>query len=85
MAEVIAGCDFLTRRLREWSLLRSTVLGEPWAADHVTGASDWFQRMATTTPTVSSPNALRLLASHGRTLRIRNAASRRLHQLEQAN
>ena len=85
MAEVIAERDFLTRRLREWSLLRSIVLGEPWAVEKVTGASDWFQRLATTTQIVSSPDALRMLADHGRTRRIRNAASRRLHQLEQTN
>jgi len=85
MAEVIAERDFLTRRLREWSLLRSIVLGEPWAVEKVTGASDWFQRLATTTQIVSSPDALRMLADHGRTRRIRNAASRRLRQLEQTN
>ena len=85
MAEVIAERDFLTRRLHEWSLLRSIVLGEPWTVEKVTQASDWFQHTATTTQTVSSPDALRLLADHGRTRRIRNAASRRLHQLEQTN
>jgi hypothetical protein len=85
MAEVIAERAFLTRRLGEWSLLRSIVLDEPWAVEKVTGASDWFQRLATTTQIVSSLDALRLLADNGRTRRIRNAANRRLHQLEQTN
>lgn len=83
MAEVIAERDFLTRRLREWSLLRSIVLGEPWATEDLTGATDWFQCTATTTQIATAPDALRLLAEHGRTRRVRNAASRRLHQLEQ--
>ncbi|QKG20077.1 hypothetical protein [Actinomadura verrucosospora] len=83
MADVIADHDFLTRRLHEWRLLRTIVMGDPWAVDEVTGASDWFQRTATTTQIVSSPEALRLLRDHGRTRRIRNAASHRLDQLEQ--
>lgn len=85
MATVIAERDFLTRRLHEWSLLRSIVLGEPWAAEDVTGASDWFQRTATTTWIASSPDALRLLSDHGRTRRVRIAASLRLQQLEEPN
>lgn len=85
MATVIAGHGFLTRRLHEWGLLRSIVLGEPWAAEDVTSASDWFQRKATTTRIVSSPDALRLLGDHGRTRRVRNAANLRLHQLEEPN
>ena len=85
MATVIAERDFLTRRLREWGLLRSIALGEPWAAEDVTAASDWFQRTATTTQIVSSPDALRLLSDHGRTRRVRNAASLRLHQLKGPN
>ncbi|KAB2348445.1 hypothetical protein [Actinomadura rudentiformis] len=83
MAEIIAERDFLTRRLREWSLLRSIVLGEPWATEDLTTATDWFQRTAATTQIVTAPDALRLLAEHGRTRRVRNAASRRLRQLEQ--
>lgn len=78
MAEVIAGRAFLTRRLREWTLLRAVALGEPWAAEELTGASDWFQRMAATTRIVTSPEAFRLLAERGRTRRVRNAASRQL-------
>jgi hypothetical protein len=32
MTEVIADRDFLTRRLREWTLLRTITLGKPWDA-----------------------------------------------------
>ncbi|GAA0948772.1 hypothetical protein [Actinocorallia libanotica] len=85
MTTVITERDFLTRRLREWGLLRSIALGEPWAAEDITGASDWFQRMATTTQIISSPDALRLLSDHGRTRRVRNTARLRLPQLEEPN
>ncbi|MGW3724581.1 hypothetical protein [Streptomyces sp. F001] len=82
MAQVVDQRDFLTSRLREWSLLRTLALGEPWAAEELTDASDWLQRMAATTQIVTAPQALRLLAQRGRTRRVRTAASRRLHQLE---
>ncbi|WP_329379997.1 hypothetical protein OG625_14050 [Streptomyces sp. NBC_01351] len=75
---------FLTRRLHEWTLLRALALGEPWAPVAVLGASDWFQRMASTTQIVTSSDALAMLAEFGRTRRVRNAASRRLRELEQA-
>ncbi|MGW2525180.1 hypothetical protein ACWC09_51255 [Streptomyces sp. NPDC001617] len=83
MAEVVGERGFLTRRLREWSLLRSIVLREPWAVQDLTAASDWLQRMSTTTQTVTAPEVLGLLAERGRTRGIRNAARDRLHQLEQ--
>ncbi|MGP3690330.1 hypothetical protein ACTVZO_37500 [Streptomyces sp. IBSNAI002] len=76
--EVIADRPFLARRLREWSLLRTIALDEPWAAEELTSASDWFQRTAATTQIVTSPEALGLLAERGRTRRVRNAAGRRL-------
>jgi len=78
MATVIEGRDFLTRRLHEWTLLRAIALGEPWAAEELTAASDWFQRTAATARIITSPDALGLLAERGRTRRVRNAASRRL-------
>lgn len=81
MAQVVDQRDFLTSRLREWSLLRTLALSEPWAAEELTGASDWLQRMAATTQIVTAPEALRLLAERGRTRRVRTAAGRRLHQL----
>ena len=81
MANQISELDFLTRRLHEWTLLRSITLGKPWAAEQVTTASDWFQRKAA--ETVTSPAVLTLLASAGRTRRVRAAANRRLHRRDQ--
>ncbi|MER8009496.1 hypothetical protein [Streptomyces sp. NPDC094149] len=83
MAEGVGERGFLTRRLREWSLLRSIVLREPWVVRDLIEASDWLQRMVTTTQTVNTPDVLGLLAARGRTRRVRNAARDRLHQLEQ--
>ncbi|MER6202581.1 hypothetical protein ABT234_35075 [Streptomyces sp. NPDC001586] len=77
-AAVIGDRAFLSRRLREWTLLRAIALDEPWTAEEVTGASDWFQRTAAAAQAVSSPEALDLLAEHGRTRRVRNAATLRL-------
>ncbi|WP_406372089.1 hypothetical protein OH781_25495 [Streptomyces sp. NBC_01550] len=83
LTEVIADRDFLTLRLREWTLLRTIALGEPWTAEDLTGATDWFQRMAATTQITPSPEALRLLAERGRTRRVRNAASQQLRHRDQ--
>ncbi|MFE9929769.1 hypothetical protein [Streptomyces sp. NPDC005533] len=77
-AGVIGDRPFLSRRLREWTLLRALALDEPWTAEEVTGASDWFQRTVVEVQTITSPEALTLLAERGRTRRVRNAASRRL-------
>lgn len=84
LADVVAGSDFLTLRLREWSLLHSIARGRPWTADELTEASDWFQRTAVTTSAVTDPGALELLARSGRTRRVRVAASRRLREVERA-
>lgn len=78
MATVIADSDFLTRRLREWTLLRAIVLDEPWSAGELADASDWFQRTAVASPKVTSPAALGVLATRGRTRRVRNAAGQRV-------
>ncbi|MFE5372261.1 hypothetical protein [Streptomyces mirabilis] len=83
--EVFADRDFLTLRLREWTLLRTIALGKPWAAEDLTSASDWFQRTATTMRFVVSPEALSLLAERARTRRVRNAASRQLQRRDQPN
>lgn len=77
MATVIGDRAFLARRLREWTLLRSIALDEPWTDEELLTASDWFQHTAAAAQLVTSPAALRLLAEHGRTRRVRNAASRR--------
>ncbi|MET8413545.1 hypothetical protein ABZV34_36820 [Streptomyces sp. NPDC005195] len=83
MAMAIGDRPFLARRLREWSLLRAIALDEPWTAEELTTASDWFQRTATVVLVVTSPEALSLLAERGRTRRVRNAASRRLQHSDQ--
>ncbi|MER7690965.1 hypothetical protein [Streptomyces sp. NPDC097610] len=85
MTGVIVDSDFLTLRLREWTLLRNIALGEPWTAEDLSSASDWFQRRATTMQIVASPEALRLLAERGRTRRVRIAASRQLQHRDQPN
>lgn len=85
LIEVIADRDFLTLRLREWTLLRTIALGEPWTAEELTGATDWFQHIAATTQIAPSPEALRLLAERGRTRRVRNAASQQLRHQDQPN
>jgi hypothetical protein len=81
MANQISKRDFLTRRLHEWTLLRSITMGERWAAEEITTASDWFQHKAV--ETLTSPAVLTLLANAGRTRRVRAAASRRLHRRDQ--
>ncbi|MBO0913959.1 hypothetical protein [Streptomyces laculatispora] len=78
MAEISAEREFLARRLREWTLLRSIAVGEPWGSEEVTTGSDWFQRKAV--ETLPSPAVLILLAETGRTRRVRADASRRLRQ-----
>jgi hypothetical protein len=78
MAEISAEREFLARRLREWALLRSITVGEPWGSEEVTTGSDWFQRKAV--ETLPSPAVLTLLAEAGRTRRVRADASRRLRQ-----
>ncbi|MEJ8645612.1 hypothetical protein WKI68_39160 [Streptomyces sp. MS1.HAVA.3] len=83
MATNIGDRDFLTGRLREWTLLRAIALDEPWTAEEVTSASDWFQRTAAAAEIISSPDALNLLAEHGRARRVRNAASRRVQRPHQ--
>lgn len=83
LAGAIGDRPFLARRLREWTLLRAIALDEPWTAEELTTASDWFQRTASVVLVVTSPEALGLLAEQGRTRRVRNAASRRLQQSDQ--
>ncbi|MEU6026343.1 hypothetical protein ABZ825_04880 [Streptomyces tauricus] len=75
---IIAEHDFLTRRLREWSLVRAIALGDRWGPEDLTTASDWCQRTVTTGQIATSPEALALLAEQGRTRRVRNAATRGL-------
>ncbi|MFF7776419.1 hypothetical protein ACFZCG_18575 [Streptomyces tanashiensis] len=78
VAEVIARREFLTLRLREWTLLHTIALGGSWDAESLAGASDWLQRKMTSTEAVTSVEALRVLAAQGRTRRVRHAARVRL-------
>jgi hypothetical protein len=64
IADQISELAFLTRRLHEWTLLRSITVGKPWAPTELATASDWFQRKAA--ETITSPAALTLLASAGK-------------------
>ncbi|XQE77730.1 hypothetical protein ACN24L_01425 [Streptomyces microflavus] len=73
MATAVADRSFLTRRLSEWTLPRAIALDEPWTAEDLTTASDWFQRTASTAQIVTSSEVLSLLAERGRTRRVRNA------------
>lgn len=82
VSAVITEYDFLNRRLQEWSLLRAITVGDVWAPVELTTASDWCQRTVTSVEVAIAPEALALLAEHGRTRRVRNAAARRLHHPE---
>ncbi|MFI6607951.1 hypothetical protein [Streptomyces sp. NPDC050507] len=82
---MITDRDFLTRRLREWTLLRTIILGKPWAAEELTTASDWFQGMVASMQIMTSLEALRLLTERGGTRRVRNTASRRLQHPHQSS
>jgi hypothetical protein len=77
LTDVVAGRHLLTRRLGEWTLLRAIAVGGPWTPEELTASSDWCQRTAVGHSSTPSPEALALLAAHGRTRRVRNAATRR--------
>ncbi|GHB53158.1 hypothetical protein GCM10010347_23930 [Streptomyces cirratus] len=78
MEAVLHGRLFPSQRLREWTLLKVIAAGEPWSAAELTAASDWCQRTAA--QTVSSHEALGVLAAAARTHRVRDAAARRLRR-----
>ncbi|MDX3536219.1 hypothetical protein PV721_17935 [Streptomyces sp. MB09-01] len=78
MAAALAGRAFPERRLREWVLLKAITRGESWSAAELTAASDWCQRTAA--QSLTSYEALRLLASSGRTGSVRTAAAVRLRR-----
>ncbi|MFF3306190.1 hypothetical protein [Streptomyces sp. NPDC002952] len=78
MARAAIDHPFLTRRLREWSLLRAITLGRPWHQDALLESSDWLQRKAAAG---SNTDALEILAERGRTKRIRSTARITLQQL----
>ncbi|KPI01913.1 hypothetical protein OV450_4803 [Actinobacteria bacterium OV450] len=76
MGAAIGTRSFPARRLREWTLLKEITHGEPWTAAELTAASDWCQRTAV--QSLTSFEALDLLAAAGRTRRVRNTAAQRL-------
>ncbi|WP_328924169.1 hypothetical protein OG429_05645 [Streptomyces sp. NBC_00190] len=78
MTAALAGRAFPERRLREWTLLKAISRGEAWSAAELTAASDWCQRTAA--QSLTSSEALRLLAAEARTRRVRNAAADRLRR-----
>jgi hypothetical protein len=61
----------VVQRVLEWSLYREITIGLPWTAETLVAASDWLQRKVSEDS--SSPEALAVLATSGRTRRIRNA------------
>ena len=71
MARATTRYPFLIQRLREWSLFRAVTLGRPWHPDALLESSNWLQLK---TAEASHPAALGVLATGGRTKRIRNAA-----------
>ncbi|OKK17400.1 hypothetical protein AMK16_21400 [Streptomyces sp. CB00455] len=78
MTAALAGRAFPERRLREWTLLKAITSGEPWSAAELVAASDWCQRTAA--QSLTSCEALRLLAGSARTRRVRNTAAERLRR-----
>ncbi|GGT43110.1 hypothetical protein [Streptomyces purpureus] len=78
MGDTVARFPFLTRRLAEWSLFRAvSATGGHWEPGALIAATDWLQRKVSEHS--ASPQALRTLAEHGRTRRVRNAARARLN------
>ena len=80
LAPVVDDRPLPALRLREWNLLRSVAVGEPWQESDLIEATDWFQRWASAK--VADRAALAVLAERGRTRRVRAAAVTRLAALE---
>ncbi|MEU1285205.1 hypothetical protein [Kitasatospora sp. NPDC005856] len=79
LATVVAADPYATRRLRDWALLRTITLGEPWEESQLLAAENWLQgRLAEES---SAPAVLDILADRGRTRRTRNISASRLRHL----
>jgi len=65
-------------RLRDWALLKTIDSAKPWNVADLREASNWLQRKLA--ERTRSPEALAVLAEHGRTNRIRTLARSRLDQ-----
>ncbi|WP_328407308.1 hypothetical protein [Nocardia sp. NBC_00403] len=76
MTDAVEEYPFIVQRIHEWSLLRAITLSEPWQPDALISSSDWLQRKVSRSMT--SPQALTILAGAGRTRRVRNTAERNL-------
>jgi hypothetical protein len=77
MAQAVVEHPFLTRRLQEWSLFRAITLGQSRPLDSLQASSPWLQLKVASAST-SSAEALHVLATSGRTKRIRNTAATQL-------
>lgn len=77
IAPAVTRDPFLTGRLRDWTLFRVIALQRPWQPNALLDASNWLQLKAAG---AANPDALALLAEHGRTKRIRNTARAGLGQ-----
>ncbi|MDX3235224.1 hypothetical protein PV392_05930 [Streptomyces sp. ME03-5709C] len=62
---------FLAQRLREWSLFRAITLNLPWQPEDLLASSNWLQLKAAAG---TNTEAIEILATVGRTKRIRNTA-----------
>lgn len=73
---ILAGREFLERRLSEWLLYRDLVDAEVASQDQLHDASDWLQRRLVEGSV--SRAVLEALAEVGRTKRVRNTAKSKL-------
>lgn len=79
ISDAIEPYDFLTRRLREWTVLFITLNArpnEPEAIAAFATATDWLQRKVA--EATANPAALAELEQNGRTRRVRTTAARRI-------
>ncbi|MET8544464.1 hypothetical protein ABZW03_28045 [Kitasatospora sp. NPDC004799] len=79
LAGVVAADPFAVRRLRDWSLLRTVTLDEPWEEEQLLASDNWLQTHLAEES--SARRVLGLLAASGRTRRTRNVAASRLRRL----
>lgn len=78
MAALVEGHDLLVQRLNDWTMLRAIRAGHLVDVATLADATDWLQREAAALAT--SPEILALLATAGRTRRVRTAADLRIHK-----
>lgn len=76
---LVKGHQFLVQRINEWILFKTLKDGRQVLSDELTGATDWLQRKIASE--LDSPHALEVMASFGRTKRVRNLARIRLRSV----